>query len=253
MIIRCLPRRIALAGAVLAAVAVSACASSPTRSAGNDDAAVLSPVGSGSGASTVDTMSSTSSLSVPTIAPSISSTPSSAVVPTTLHPAVTGTTGAPTTTPGTAAPTTAAPPTTVPTTSVPSGWRSQLLSLINAQRATAGVAPLTLCTSLSRAAQDYSGVLAGWGTLSHVGPNGSTLYTRVAAAGYGGYLMVGENLASGQLDAATVVNSWMGSSGHRANLLHQGFTQLGAGRTDALSGGITIPYWVLDLGAGGSC
>ena len=166
---------------------------------------------------------------------------------------IAGTTTAPGTTPGTSAPTTAAPATTVPTTAVPSGWRSQLLSAINAQRAAAGVAPLTLCDSLTRAAQDYSGVLAGWGRLSHVGPDGSTLYSRVAAAGYGGYLMVGENLASGQLDVSSVVSSWMGSSGHRANLLHQGFTQLGAGRTDVTSGGLTIPYWVLDLGAGGSC
>lgn len=181
---------------------------------------------------------------------------STGVVTSTSGPPATGTTaptGTTPTAPSTVAPTTAPPATTVPTTAVPSGWRAQLLSLVNAQRALAGVSPLTLCNSLSRAAQDFSGVLAGWGTLSHVGPDGSTLYSRVAAAGYSGYLMVGENLAAGQLDAATVVNSWMGSSGHRANLLHQGFTQLGAGRTDVTSGGSTVPYWVLDLGAGGSC
>lgn len=96
-------------------------------------------------------------------------------------------------------------------------------------------------------------MLAGWGTLSHVGPDGSTLYSRVAAAGYSGYVSVGENLASGQLDVSTVVASWMGSAGHRANILYPGFTHIGAGRTDAISGGLTIPYWVLDLGIGGSC
>jgi uncharacterized protein YkwD len=141
----------------------------------------------------------------------------------------------------------------VPTTSTPSGWRSQLVALINAVRADAGVGPLESCSTLHRAAQDYSAVLAEWGRLAHVGPDGSTLATRVAAAGYSGYVTIGENLASGQLDAATVVAAWMGSAGHRANLLYPGFTHVGGGRTDVVSGATTAPYWVLDLGVGGSC
>ena len=75
----------------------------------------------------------------------------------------------------------------------------------------------------------------------------------LAAAGYGGYSSVAENVAAGQLDSATVMGSWMASSGHRANILYPSFTQVGAGRTDALIDGVTVPYWVLDLGVGGSC
>ncbi|MFZ9627773.1 MAG: CAP domain-containing protein [Ilumatobacteraceae bacterium] len=112
---------------------------------------------------------------------------------------------------------------------------------------------MALCASLNTAAQDFSSVLAAWGTMSHVGPDGSTLYTRVAAAGYVGYTSVSENVAAGQLDAATVMGSWMASSGHRANILYPTFTQVGAGRSDALVDGVTVPYWVLDLGVGGSC
>lgn len=237
---------------------MAACTSSDPSDGSDADAAVLSAV-DGSAPTTGPAGPGTSSAETSAVPTTEPSTNSSQAPTTTSRPGTpaTGTTGSGTsgtgTRPATTVATTAAPATTVPTTAVPSGWQAQLLSLVNAQRANAGVAPLTLCASLTRAAQDYSRVLAGWGTLSHVGPDGSTLYTRVAAAGYGGYLMVGENLASGQLDAATVVNSWMGSSGHRANLLHQGFTQLGAGRTDVVSGGLTIPYWVLDLGAGGSC
>ncbi|MFM7252529.1 MAG: CAP domain-containing protein [Ilumatobacteraceae bacterium] len=103
------------------------------------------------------------------------------------------------------------------------------MSLINAARADAGLGPLESCSSLYRAAQDYSGVLAGWGRLAHVGPDGSTPATRVAAAGYSGYVTIGENLAAGQLDPATVVAAWMGSAGHRANLLYPGLSQVGGG------------------------
>lgn len=229
---------------------MAACASPEPDDGGSADAAVLATIGTSAPSTSLSDAGATSE--PPATEPS-----TTVAATTTSRPSTTATGGQtgtpPGTSPATTVATTAAPATTVPTTAVPSGWQAQLLSLVNAQRANAGVAPLTMCASLTRAAQDYSRVLAGWGTLSHVGPDGSTLYTRVAAAGYGGYLMVGENLASGQIDAATVVNSWMGSSGHRANLLHQGFTQLGAGRTDVMSGGFTIPYWVLDLGAGGSC
>lgn len=222
-----------LATALLAVLALSACSS-------GDDATVAAASTSlapSTGATPLTTSTSTTSTST-TSTTTTTVAPTTTAVPTVVH----------TNPPATAAPTTAAGGISVPT-----GWRSTLVSLINGERAKAGLNPVALCGTLDNAAQDFSTVLAEWQTMSHVGPDGSTLYTRVAAAGYSGYSSVGENVAAGQLDAASVMGSWMASSGHRANILYPAFTQVGAGRTDALIDGNTVPYWVLDLGVGGSC
>lgn len=239
---------------MLAVTVLGACSTEPQQPGEAIAIATISPLPttlppSTTGNATVSTLASAGSLPDATTSTAAASGDGGSATTAT---ATTSPYTAPPTVP-TTAPRPTGPPSTVPTTSTPSGWRSQLVALINAARADAGVGPLESCSTLHRAAQDYSAVLAGWGRLAHVGPDGSTLASRVAAAGYSGYVTIGENLAAGQLDAATVVAAWMGSAGHRANLLYPGFTQIGGGRTDALSGGNTVPYWVLDLGVGGSC
>lgn len=55
------------------------------------------------------------------------------------------------------------------------------------------------------------------------------------------YSYAGENIAAGQKTASQVMNSWMNSSGHRANILNKNFTQIGVG---FYAGGSYDTYWV---------
>ncbi|MFJ4539926.1 CAP domain-containing protein [Streptomyces tibetensis] len=122
---------------------------------------------------------------------------------------------------------------------------AQVLALVNKERAAAGCSPVTANDRLTRAADDYSDVMASSGVMSHTGPDGSTMTTRVEAAGYQ-WSTLGENIARGQADAASVMKSWMNSPGHRANILNCSFKELGVGVHFGDGG----PWWTQDFGAG---
>ncbi|MFF5846442.1 CAP domain-containing protein [Streptomyces massasporeus] len=125
------------------------------------------------------------------------------------------------------------------------GTEAQVLSLVNKERAAAGCSPVTANDRLTRAADDYSDVMASSGVMSHTGPDGSTMTTRVEAAGYQ-WSTLGENIARGQADAASVMKSWMNSPGHRANILNCSFKELGVGVHFGDGG----PWWTQNFGAG---
>ncbi|WP_217140287.1 CAP domain-containing protein [Streptomyces sp. AC627_RSS907] len=122
---------------------------------------------------------------------------------------------------------------------------ARVLALVNEERAAAGCSPVTANDRLTRAADEYSDVMAGSGVLSHTGPDGSTMASRVEAAGYQ-WSAVGENIAQGQSDAASVMDSWMNSAGHRANILNCSFKELGVGVHFGDGG----PWWTQDFGTG---
>ncbi|MFB6553481.1 CAP domain-containing protein [Streptomyces sp. NPDC056405] len=125
------------------------------------------------------------------------------------------------------------------------GPEAQVLALVNEERASAGCSPVTANDRLTRAADDYSDVMASSGVMSHTGPDGSTMTTRVEAAGYQ-WSTLGENIARGQADAASVMDSWMNSPGHRANILNCSFKELGVGVHFGDGG----PWWTQNFGAG---
>ncbi|MFJ8655882.1 CAP domain-containing protein [Streptomyces rochei] len=125
------------------------------------------------------------------------------------------------------------------------GPEAQVLALVNEERAAAGCSPVTANDRLTRAADDYSDVMASSGVMSHTGPDGSTMTTRVEAAGYQ-WSTLGENIARGQADAASVMESWMNSPGHRANILNCSFEELGVGVHFGDGG----PWWTQNFGAG---
>lgn len=125
------------------------------------------------------------------------------------------------------------------------GLEAQMLALVNKERAAAGCSPVTANDRLTRAADDYSDVMASSGVMSHTGPDGSTMTTRVEAAGYQ-WSTLGENIARGQADAASVMKSWMNSPGHRANILNCSFKELGVGVHFGDGG----PWWTQNFGAG---
>lgn len=122
---------------------------------------------------------------------------------------------------------------------------SAVLSLVNKERAAAGCGALTANAKLSAAARAYSDTMARSGVMSHTGPDGSTMTSRVEAAGYK-WSRLGENIARGQADAASVMNSWMNSSGHRANILNCDFREIGIGVHKGDGG----PWWTQNFGTG---
>ncbi|MCC3777745.1 CAP domain-containing protein [Streptomyces sp. UNOB3_S3] len=116
---------------------------------------------------------------------------------------------------------------------------AEVLALTNAERAAAGLRPLGADARLAAAAQAYSADMAARGFYSHTSPEGTEPWDRAAAAG-AGHRGIGENIACGQRSPAEVVQGWMDSPGHRANILKPGFTHLGVGYA---GGGPAGTYW----------
>jgi uncharacterized protein YkwD len=125
-----------------------------------------------------------------------------------------------------------------------------MLTRVNAERAKVGRAPLALCATLTVASQRHSEDQAARSAMSHRGSNGSSFVDRARDAGYTGWTSLAENVAAGYRDVNSVMNGWMGSEGHRANLLAPSTKHLGVGRAAAGSGTL---YWTQNFGSGGSC
>lgn len=115
----------------------------------------------------------------------------------------------------------------------------EVVVLTNRERAGAGLPPLAADPPLARAAQAYSTDMAVRAFYSHTSPEGTQPWDRAAAAG-STRRSIGENIACGQRSAAEVVEGWMNSPGHRANILKPGFTHIGVGYA---GGGPAGTYW----------
>lgn len=118
----------------------------------------------------------------------------------------------------------------------------QVLALVNAERSKAGCAPVTADPKLTQLAQDFSDDMALRSFFDHLDPDGDTPWERAEQAGI--VNLGGENIARGQADAQAVMDSWMNSSGHRANILNCGYKTLGVGANFGESG----PWWTQDFG-----
>lgn len=105
---------------------------------------------------------------------------------------------------------------------------NQVVRLTNQVRADNGLAPLVLNGQLASAAQDHSQDMAQEDFFGHTGSDGSSVAERVLEEGYN-YTRVGENVAGGQTTPAAVVEAWMNSAGHRANILNGNYQEMGVG------------------------
>lgn len=112
----------------------------------------------------------------------------------------------------------------------------RVVTLVNAERAKYGLSALTYDGVLSRAANTRAVETKTY--FSHTRPDGSSCFTALDEVGYS-YRTAGENIAYGQKTAAEVMNAWMNSEGHRANILGQNYTHIGVGVYE--SGGVI--YW----------
>ncbi|MEH0932322.1 CAP domain-containing protein [Micromonospora sp. CPCC 205558] len=113
----------------------------------------------------------------------------------------------------------------------------EVVDLVNAERAKAGCKALSINDKLMTAAQRHSQDQADHQNMSHTGSDGSNSGTRLDRVGYA-WRTYGENVAWNQKTPAAVMDAWMNSSGHRANILNCAFTEIGVGI--ASSNG---PYW----------
>lgn len=105
------------------------------------------------------------------------------------------------------------------------------LCLLNQERATAGIAPLTSEPRLARMSDEYAAQMVAQDFFAHVSPSGQTMIDRFAAASYD-FRKAGENLAWSTSSVATpvrIVKAWMASPGHRQNILDPGFREVGMG------------------------
>ncbi len=104
----------------------------------------------------------------------------------------------------------------------------RVTELVNIERSRFGLDPLQIDSQLNQAAQVHSENMAYQDFFSHTGRDGSRASDRIRAAGYDkGY--TGENIAAGQTTPEAVVAAWMGSAGHRENILRDGFDEIGVG------------------------
>lgn len=99
-------------------------------------------------------------------------------------------------------------------------------SLVNAARQDAGLSELELDADLCAAAQARAQEIAQ--SFSHTRPDGSSCFTILEEFGVS-YRAAGENIAMGQRTPEEVMDGWMNSSGHRANILNGTFTSIGVG------------------------
>ncbi|MFE0673367.1 sigma-70 family RNA polymerase sigma factor [Streptomyces sp. NPDC058867] len=128
--------------------------------------------------------------------------------------------------------------------SAPTGTVGQVVALVNEERASAGCGPLAADSLLNQAALGHSQDMAARDFFDHTNPDGADPGQRITAAGYR-WSTYGENIAKGQQTPAAVMDSWMNSPGHRANILNCSFKDIGIGMHDGPGG----PWWTQAFGA----
>lgn len=118
---------------------------------------------------------------------------------------------------------------TIPQTdSKVSAYEAEVVRLVNEIRQENGLQPLTANWELSRVARYKSQDMKDKGYFSHTSPTYGTPFQMIRAFGLS-FRTAGENIAKGYATPQAVVNGWMNSSGHRANILNSAYKQIGVG------------------------
>ncbi|MFG1923645.1 CAP domain-containing protein [Cryptosporangium sp. NPDC048952] len=120
----------------------------------------------------------------------------------------------------------------------------EVVALVNSARAQAGCDPVHADAKLTSAALLHSQDMIARGYFSHNTPDGASPWDRAKESGY--EVPTGENIAQGQKTAEAVMDAWMNSEGHRANILNCSSKAIGIGR--AIDSGGTV-YWTQMFGA----
>ncbi|MES2435421.1 MAG: CAP domain-containing protein [Pseudomonadota bacterium] len=102
----------------------------------------------------------------------------------------------------------------------------QVLAAVNKARAGAGCSALSVNAKLVAAAKGHAKAMAEQNFFGHASKNGGKFSNRIKAQGYR-YSKVAENIGAGQSSAAGIMESWLGSAGHRKNILDCALTETG--------------------------
>ncbi|RNG20754.1 CAP domain-containing protein [Streptomyces botrytidirepellens] len=140
-------------------------------------------------------------------------------------------------------------PTTDPVPSLPpekpdraAAAEKAVIALVNQERAAAGCQPVTEDRKLAQLAQDFSDDMAIRDFFDHTSPDNEDPWDRAKLAGI--LDLGGENIGRGQTTAQDVMDSWMDSPDHRANILNCQYKTLGVGAHFGDDG----PWWTQDFG-----
>lgn len=150
--------------------------------------------------------------------------------------------------------TTAKKPVTTPTKTTPAvpvtkpvesgSLESEVVTLTNTYRVANGCGAMRIDTRLVAAARAHSTDMVTKDFFSHTGSNGSTFVQREVGAGYSTGASA-ENIAWGYQSPKEVVDGWIASPGHKANILNCGSVAVGVGLAYKADG---TPYWTQDFG-----
>lgn len=150
--------------------------------------------------------------------------------------------------PSTDTPETSTPPVVeTPDTQEPDGdisdeetlsYAEQVIKLVNEERAKAGLPALTMSKDITTAANVRAKEIKQ--SFSHTRPDGSSFSSVLSQYGIS-FRGSGENIAWGQKTPEQVMNAWMNSDGHRANILNKNFKNIGVGYYQDANG---VKYWV---------
>jgi uncharacterized YkwD family protein/spore coat assembly protein SafA len=128
---------------------------------------------------------------------------------------------------------------TVPLFTATKSVESEVVRLVNIERAKNGLKPLTANWQLARVARYKSEDMRDKGYFSHTSPTYGSPFDMMKNFRVS-YSSAGENIAAGQTTAQAVMDSWMNSPGHRQNILSANYTEIGVGYC---SGGSYRHYW----------
>jgi uncharacterized protein YkwD len=136
-------------------------------------------------------------------------------------------------------------------------FRASVLARINQVRAGGAncgadgvfgaAAAVTWNDKLTVAAEGHSQDMAAKDYFSHTSADGRTLGDRVNATGYA-WSTLGENIAAGYPSVNAVMDGWIASPGHCANLMNAGFAEVGVVCVPGVAGDTFSTYWTMDLG-----
>jgi uncharacterized YkwD family protein len=144
------------------------------------------------------------------------------------------------------APTPAKPATTqanqaaAPSSANVGAYEQQVVDLVNKERAAAGLSALKMNTKLAGVAEKKAEDLRDNNYFDHQSPTYGSPFDMMKQFGIT-YSAAGENIAKGQKTPSDVMNGWMNSPGHRANILNANYTEIGVGYVTDSNG---TTYWV---------
>jgi uncharacterized protein YkwD len=121
---------------------------------------------------------------------------------------------------------------------------AQVLEIVNRERTANGCGSVAINSDLAEAARLHSQDQGEHTNMSHTGSDGSDFVERARRAGYNS--PIGENVAMGYATPAAVMEGWMNSSGHRANILNCNAKAMGVGVATGADGRL---YWTQVFGS----